>query len=316
MSRYLRNIDLNLLAIFSALMHEKNLSNAADNLGMSQPAVSQALKRLRAIYNDSLFERRQGKMMPTLKAESIAPVIEDMLNNVSMTLPDDGKFDSSEAQNNFHINIVGVESSFLLTNLASKVANLAPNSSLTISTDILIEPAKALRHKEYDLYLDYVTIESNDCYHDALFKDSMFILARKDHPRLNQQTLLTLDAFLAEKHAVLRPRANNIYPVQYALKELALDRDIKYTSNNFENIVEIISVTDYIAIVPGIILGSIKNLGQYQWFSPPFELTPSKAFMHWHWSMEHVKSHRWLRKLLKDICADYQANSLLSTTGQ
>ena len=159
MARYLRNVDLNLLSIFTALMHEKNLSHAADDLGMTQPAVSQALKRLRSLYNDPLFERKSGKMMPTLKAEEIYPVINKILADVSSTLPDTGKFLPEKAKLNFHINILGVGNSTFLTQLTQRISDLAPDISLTISTDLLTDAEKSLRNKEYDLHLDYLTID-------------------------------------------------------------------------------------------------------------------------------------------------------------
>ncbi len=305
MKQYLRNIDLNLLSIFTALMHERNLSHAAENLGMSQPAVSQALKRLRSVYNDPLFERKSGQMMPTLKAEAIAPIIEDMLTNVEMTLPDTYTFDPNKAKLNYRINITGIENSYLLTQLASKVAQLAPNAALTVSHDILSNPEKSLRDKEYDLHLDYVPLQSDDCYNKILFSDNMYILARKDHPRLQSKSHITLSEFLEETHAVLRPRANNTYAIQYAIKEMQLDRDIKYTSANFDNIVDIIKVTDHLCIVPGVTIQTVVNKEDYIWFSPPFKLDITNAYMNWHWSVEHVKSHRWIRELLIDICREF-----------
>ncbi|QOL24379.1 LysR family transcriptional regulator [Thalassotalea sp. LPB0316] len=310
MKQYLRNIDLNLLSIFTALMHERNLSHAAENLGMSQPAVSQALKRLRSVYNDPLFERKSGQMMPTLKAMAIAPVIEDMLNNVSLTLPDMHTFDPNKAKLNYKLNITGVENSYFLRQLAVKVAQLAPHASLTISNDVLTHPERALREKEYDLHLDYVPIESEDCYHKILFTDDMYILARKDHPRLAGKSHITLSDFLGETHAVLRPRENNVYPIQYAIKEMTLDREIKYTSSNFDNIVDIVKATDHLCIVPGITIKTLNNQSDYIWFKPPFKLDKTHAYINWHWSVEHLKSNRWIRELVLEVCSEYNPVNL------
>lgn len=307
MARYLRNVDLNLLSIFTALMHEKNLSHAADDLGMTQPAVSQALKRLRSLYNDPLFERKSGKMMPTLKAEEIYPVINKILADVSSTLPDTGKFLPEKAKLNFHINILGVGNSTFLTQLTQRISDLAPDISLTISTDLLTDAEKSLRNKEYDLHLDYLTIDETGCHHQALFTDKLFIIGRKDHPHLINKTNLLLSEYLAEKHAVLTPRKNNVYPLNLAMQDFNYQREIKYTGTSIENIFEIVCVTDLICIMPGTVLQSMRNIDDYIWFNPPFKTKPMVAYMNWHWSMEHVKSHRWLRSLIFDICKNIES---------
>ena len=302
MARYLRNVDLNLLSIFTALMHEKNISHAAENLGMTQPAVSQALKRLRSLYNDPLFERKAGKMMPTLKADEIYPIINKILADVSSTLPDTGDFLAETANQNFHINILGVGNSNFLTKLSQHLALVAPNISLTVSTDMLIDAEKSLRDKEYDLHLDYLTIDEIGCHHQELFDDELFVIARKQHPTLNNKTNLLLSEYLAEKHAVLAPRKGNVYPLSLAMQDFSYNREIKYTSTSIENILEIVSATDLICIMPGTVLKSMHNIEDYIWFNPPFKTNQMVAYMNWHWSMEHVKSHRWLRTIIINIC--------------
>jgi len=302
MARYLRNVDLNLLSIFTALMHEKNLSHAADNLGMTQPAVSQALKRLRSLYNDPLFERRAGKMMPTLKAEAIYPIISKILDDVSSTLPDTSEFSPKDAKIDFHINILGVGNSTFLTQLTQRITQLAPNSSLTISTDTLVDAEKSLRNKEYDLHLDYLTIDDIGCYHEEIYADKLFIIARKQHPRFLNKTNLLLSEYLAENHAVIAPRKDNLYPLNVALKDVSYQREIKYTCSSIENVLEIVSATDLICIMPGIVLQSMHNREDFIYFNPPFKINKIPAYMNWHWSMEHVKSHRWLRSIIADIC--------------
>lgn len=307
MARYLRNVDLNLLAIFIALMHEKNLSHAADNLSMTQPAVSQALKRLRSLYNDPLFERKSGKMMPTLKAEEIYPIINKMLTDVSSTLPDTVDFIAEEAKIDFHINILGVGNNSFLTQLNQRIAEIAPNISLTISTDTLVDPEKSLRNKEYDLHLDYLTIDETGCHHQELFNDKLFIICRKEHSRFANKSNILLSEYLAEKHAVLAPRKANLYPLNLAMQDFSYQRKIQYTGTSIENILEIVCSSDLICIMPGTILQSMRNLDDYIWFNPPFITKQMIAYMNWHWSMEHVKSHRWIRNIIIDICKNIQS---------
>ena len=132
------------------------------------------------------------------------------------------------------------------------------------------------------------------------------VIARKERPRLTNKTNLLLSEYLAEKHAVLAPRTGNVYPLSLALQDFSYNREIKYTSTSIENILEIVSATDLICIMPGTVLQSMRNLDNYIWFNPPFKTKQMIAYMNWHWSMEHVKSHRWLRSVIIDICQNMQ----------
>jgi LysR family transcriptional activator for leuABCD operon len=306
MARNLRNIDLNLLSIFVALMRDKNLSHTADNLGMTQPAVSQALKRLRALYNDPLFERKAGKMHPTRKAESIYPVINNTLSEVMTTFPDSDKFIAKEAELEFRINILSIDNRDILGKIVQTIEKIAPEVSLIISNDILIDAQKSLRNREYDIHIDYLSIAASDCHFDTLFEDKLFIIARKQHPRLGDKKTLLMSDYLAEKHAVLAPRKDNVYPLKQALNYFKAERDIKYTSSSIQNIIEIIGVTDYVCIMPGSALQSINHTEDYVWFTPPFKTTNVIAYMNWHWAMEHVQSHQWLRHEISKIYSNIE----------
>jgi len=307
MARNLRNIDLNLLSIFVALMHDKNLSHAASNLGITQPAVSQALKRLRSLYNDPLFERKGGKMEPTLLAESIYPTISSALSNITTTLPDANQFIPVEAELGFHIYIAGIDNSYLIKKIVKILENLAPKVCLTISNDTLDDAEKSLRNREYDLHIDYLPVEESGCHFETLFSDNLFIIARKEHPRLFDKKSLVMSDYLAEKHAVLSPRKDNIYPLKQALTYFNDERDIKYTSSSIQNIIEIVGITNYVCIMPGIVLQSMNILDEYIWFPPPFKTIEVTAYMNWHWGMEHVQSHRWLRNEIIKIGSSVQS---------
>jgi LysR family transcriptional activator for leuABCD operon len=308
MARNMRNVDLNLLPVFSALMRDKNLSHTADNLGMTQPAVSQALKRLRSLYNDPLFERKGGKMEPTLKAESIAHSIEGILNNVVETLPEQGKFDPCTSKKHFHINMTGVPHRLFMTEIAKRIAQLSPTIALTVSDEQIDDIEKSLRDREFDIHIDYIKIEQAGIHQQVFFDDKLCIIARKDHPRLGALTEITLDQYIAECHAVLLPRANNIYPLKQAVPNRDFKREIRYTDSSIQNIIETVGVTDYICTMPLGTLSSMFNVADYVWFEPPFETNIMDIYMNWHWAMEHHQSHRWLRSLILNTCKNLGVN--------
>ncbi|WNC66884.1 LysR family transcriptional regulator [Thalassotalea nanhaiensis] len=304
MSRNMRNIDLNLLPVFSALMRDKNLSHTAENLGMTQPAVSQALKRLRSLYNDPLFERKGGKMEPTLKAEAIYPGVEVILNDVLHTLPEQDKFDHKTSNKHFHVNILGVAHKLFMTNVIKKLAQIAPNISVTVTSDIVEDIEKSLRDRVYDLHIDYMKGEQTSCHQEAIFSDDLYIMARKDHPRLQGLKEITIEQYMAEFHAAITPRSDNIYPLLKAIKDLPLVREVRYTNSSIRNIIEIVGVTDYLCIMPLGMLASMINYQDYIWFKPPFYTKNMDAYMSWHWAMEHFQSHKWLRSVIIESCKE------------
>lgn len=302
MARNMRNVDLNLLPVFSALMRDKNLSHTANNLGMTQPAVSQALKRLRSLYNDPLFERKSGKMEPTLKAASIASSIEHILNNVVETLPEQVDFVAATSKKHFQINMRGVPHRLFMTKVIKQLEIIAPNVSLTVHEEQVDDIEKSLRDREFDLQIDYIPEDLASCHQQVIFSDGIYIMARKGHPRLGNLTEITLAQYLAENHAVLLPRKNNAYPLDKALKNINIERDIRYTNGSVRNIIETVGETDYLCIMPLGMLTSMPNADNYVYFKPPFATRTMDMYMRWHWGTQHLKSLNWLRNLILETC--------------
>ncbi|MEW6997004.1 LysR substrate-binding domain-containing protein [Colwelliaceae bacterium BS250] len=310
MARSMRNIDLNLLPVFSALMRDKNLSHSAKNLGMTQPAVSQALKRLRSLYNDPLFERKGGKMEPTLKAASIAVSIEDILNNVVETLPEQMDFVPETSKKHFQINMRGVPHGLFMTKVIQKLEKVAPSVSLTVHEKEVDDIEKSLREREFDLQIDYTPDDLPSCHQQVIFSDALYVIASKNHPRVGMLNEITLEQYLAEAHAVLLPRTNNIYPIQRAIKNLNFEREIRYTNSSMRNIIETVGKTNYLCIMPLGMLNSMANSENYVYFTPPFTTIEINMFMSWHWGTQHHQSLNWLRNLIIETCKEVDEAAL------
>ena len=306
MALNIKNIDLNLFSIFVALMHDKNLSHAADNLGMTQPSVSQALKRLRILYDDPLFERKSGKMMPTLKANSIYPSISRILSEVIDTLPEQNTFDPKTSEQIFHINLLGIHHNLFIPKLMKYLSVHAPNVHIRVSSDVLSDIEKSLKNREYDLHFDYIINEQSGCHSSKLFMDKLFVIAAKEHPRFSKITSLSIDDYMNEGHAVLKPRDNNTFPLGLAASEMinSNDRKVRYSTDSVTSIIETVSVTDLICTMPIGLLRTLPNKSDLLAFNPPFTAKTISAYMNWHWTTEHHKSLRWFREVVTNICQE------------
>ncbi len=293
-----RRVDLNLYNVFVAVMLEQNISKAGELIGLTQSAVSQALGRLRTIYNDPLFVRHSKEMLPTALAKKIYPDILQAMQNIQNSLPQP-KLNMSSLDMTFHINTSNFYFIRHIQKFVATVNELAPNVAIDISSVALESPQIALKNRTTDIYLDIFPIEHESCYHEQLLIVNPAVLARKEHPRLQGNTTITQEEYFKEKHAVLMPKGSDNYPLKLAKLHNLKDRKIRFISANMEQILSICEVTDYLCMVPKITIDNYVHKDRFSYFEPPFSFDESAVYMNWHASVEHNPAHRWLRQQLK-----------------
>lgn len=305
MSINLRQVDLNLLTIFESLMQTHNLSHTAEILGMTQPAVSQSLKRLQRMYNDPLLVHSNRKMHPTLKAQSIFPAVVEILEKVRFTLPIKGSFSPKELNLEFRINIPYLDHYPFIFEFIKQINEQAPYIKVSLTNNLLDDPEKSFRNKEYDLQIDIFDINNTACFNKVLYTDHPVIIARKDHPRLGNASKLTLEQYLFEHHAVLSPTTKATHPLSQIVNAVR-DRKIGFTASNFKDIIEAVLVSDVIATTPKGNTHSSRIADNLTMMPIPFKSEREMLiYMSWHTNVEHYQPHRWIRDLLSTICKDY-----------
>lgn len=302
----LRSIDLNLLTIFESLMQLKNVSHSAKELGMTQPAVSHALKRLQVMYDDPLFERKDRVMEPTLHAMAIFPILQATLHDIRRTLPIKGKFEPKSINMDFKINIQNLDTYPFIIKLVQVLAVKAPNIRLVITNDKLQDKEKALRNRKYDLEIDVVPIDHVACFSKDFFHDSISIYASKNHPRLGRAETITKEQFFSEKHAVLTPSASQSFPLE-AVSEIFKKRVIAFVASTFTDISQTVKNTEYIAVMPTSHYNSPLSMKNLNRFDFPFDNSPNLSIsMSWHSNVNFYKPHKWCRDLLIEITKEYR----------
>ena len=180
MSINLRRVDLNLLTIFDSLMETHNLSHTAEALGIAQPSVSQALKRLQGMYDDPLFVRSNREMKPTLKANKIYPVVADMLENIRQTLPIKGQFVRKDLEMELKINIPYLDHYPYIFDLLECVSKEAPKVNIFLTNNVIKDVEIALRNKEYDLHIDVFESSNTACFSKIIYTDQPVIISVKN----------------------------------------------------------------------------------------------------------------------------------------
>lgn len=183
----LRAVDLNLLPVFEAVYEERNLSQAAQRLAMTQPAVSHALTRLRALCNDDLFVRRSHGVEPTPVADQVYANVRGALGAVREAVWERRTFDPLRSSRKFFITIPHPMGPLIAIRLRERLAGIAPGVELQFSTRSRpVELERHMREGRVDLAVDWVIPLGKQFRSTALFVDALVAVARSGHPALRR----------------------------------------------------------------------------------------------------------------------------------
>src|SRR5580658_4205789 len=180
--RNLRTVDLNLLVVFDALMAERNVTRAAERNGLSQPAVSKALNRLRGLFDDPLFVRRDRGMEPTARALELAGPIHGALADISRTLTLPAAFEPSAVKATVKIATIDLYHTKLLPSLVRYLRHHAPNLDLQVRTNDCAHLPEQLAASEIDIAIAPLSAKSGELCAEPLWKDRLVTLLAKDNP--------------------------------------------------------------------------------------------------------------------------------------
>ncbi|OBT13261.1 LysR family transcriptional regulator [Vibrio sp. UCD-FRSSP16_10] len=295
----MKSTELNLIPFFVAVYEESSMSKAANRLGVSQPAVSKALKRLREIYDDPLFHRSPAGVKPTTFATDIYPALSASFKNFTSTLTATRDFDPKVSERIFSIACITLVGYQLMPELLKKVKSLAPNIDLDVHPLFTEDHESDLRLQRYDLVLDMRPTEKTSLKVEKLGTESIRAIVRKDHPRLSGA--ITVEAFLQEEHiAVSRWQSRSSFLSNHHFPE-PNKRKIVYRSPGILEVLPVVSSTDYIALFPNSMLKQMESLYPIQVLEAPFVEISEDICMLWHASRTSEAGHKWLRTQILSV---------------
>lgn len=300
----LRSVDLNLLASFDALMIEGNLTRASDRIGLSQPAMSAALQRLRLTFHDELFVRSRQGMIPTPRAIAIYPPIRDALELIRGTLLQGDDFAPKTAERNFSVAADNYFESVALGPLMSMLQQSGAGLSLD-TLPLEQDSISRLQRMDVDLVVDYVKPESDAVQAQQISAEQLVVIARKSHPRLAgfKGHKLSLDQYLAEEHVFLPLRSRERSQLELALGGREFPRKRAAQVQNFCSMLPVVAATDYLAVMPARLYGLYAKAFDLRWFHFPVDIAPIPIWMMWANSLQNDSGHRWFRGMVKQIAA-------------
>jgi DNA-binding transcriptional LysR family regulator len=288
---------LDLLRVFHALHTEQHVTRAARSVGLSQPALSRALGRLRACFDDPLFVRTPRGMLPTPRAEQLAPAIDDVLGR-ARALGHPVASSPRALQRNFVLGSVDFAESVLLPRLLELCAQEAPGVSIT-SRPLGPDAADALAAGRLDLTIGVRAALPVGTTIKHLFDDDFVCVVREGHPKVKRS--LSLATFAALDHVLIAPRGEPGSPVDTALAAQGLTRRVAVRTHTFLAAPLIVAQTDLVLTGPERVLVPMAKHHGLRLLPPPVELRGFAVYQAWHPRMQHDPAHVWLRGLLERV---------------
>ena len=298
---HIDDLDLNLLRLFDAIYRTRNISRAAAQLGLSQPATSQALTRLRLALRDPLFQRAQGGVRPTERADRLARSVQGGLALLEAGLGEDDAFDprSSTAELRLHLTDIG-EARFL-PRLMEALRERAPYLQVQSWTWPNAEIVPALDEGRLHFATGFLPSVQGTAKVELL-TDRYLLLLRAGHPfaRKAARTPASV-ADLAELHFVAVRSHGETMRI---LKTMRLEHRIRLVASNFLALPAIVRSTDLAVLVPRAIAMGFEPVERFSLIEPDLPLRDFAVALHWSRRHEQMPMHRWVRSLLVELFQD------------
>ena len=289
----LKETDLNLFIAFDVIYTEKNLTKAGQVLGITQPAVSNALSRLRELFGDDLFIRTSKGMIPTPVANQIIKDVRNALSLIQNTISETEKFDPSIAEMTFKISIGDSSEYRLLPLLIKELAEIAPRIKVETYLTPRKDAPRELASGSIDFSIDPPVHTDPHLRHEKIYEEDYVMIVRKDHPILSLKEI-TIEDYLKLSHIHISNRKTGLGHVDMALYRLGLSRDISLRAQHF-------LVAPYIVEQSDLAITTTKGFAvdrDLAWRELPFEIEPLILHLYWHEAKDSDPSTKWMKDLM------------------
>lgn len=293
----LAQLDLNLLVVLDAVLHERSVTRAAKLVRKSQPAVSNALARLRETLGDPLLVRSGGTMALTPRAREIAPLVRDALAAVERAMAPPLAFQPATAKQTFTFAATDYMEMVLLPPVVARVAALAPGVTLDVRPIGETSPLDGVQDGTFDGALGVFMSLPPGFRKKVLAKERFQCVVRAGHPALRKGAL-TLEAFAKLSHVLAAPRRSGPAAVDNLLAERGLSRHIALVVSHFLVVPLVVAETNLVATLPARAAKLLAERLDLAVFDPPFPSGGFEIAHVWHERTQTSAPHAWLRKTI------------------
>jgi DNA-binding transcriptional LysR family regulator len=307
-------LNLNLLPVLDALLAERSVSRAGARLGLSQPAVSNALAQLRAVLGDSLLVRRGNAMVPTERALALAGPLRAALSSLEQELAPPAPFDSAHAVRGFTILTNELVAFAMLPPLLARLDREAPGVRLQVRAWQLHTVPPDLARGEADLALGFHAGPPAGHQAEPLFLDRFAFVARKGHPLVRGR--ITLATYTKLRHVLVSNEPNARSVVDDVLAERGLSRAVALRLSHFLLVPPVVASTDYVAALSEVVARPAARRLPLQVLPMRFPAGEATVRMLWHERTESSPAHAWLRGFVCEVGRSIAASYKLGETGR
>jgi DNA-binding transcriptional LysR family regulator len=287
----LSKLDLNLFVVFEAIYRTRNLTRAAEMLFITQPAVSNALARMRKSFDDPLFVSTTAGMVPTPVSENIIGRVREALQLLDSSAHTGGVFEPASSERTFRLSMTDLTEALLLPALEEVLQREAPGIRIESYFTTRRDVPEALASGAVNLAIDAPLIDDPDLEQEPLIRDRYACMLRPDHP-FSKRKKLTVDDYLGFSHIHVSSRRQGTGLVDAELTKLGLRRSIQTRVQHYLVAPLIAMRTDLVLTAPLMLLQRYDA----RILKLPFDLPGLESHCYWHKSVTGDPAHRWLRE--------------------
>lgn len=303
---HLSRVDLNLFVVLEAIYREGNITRAGQQLNLTQPAISHALKRLRDLLQDPLFVRHGAHMVPTPFTRNMIEQVRQALQILEANLSQSRNFVPEHTRRNFHLSLWEYAEALILPCLLQRLAHVAPGMSITTTRVKRRDLETELASGSVDLAIDIPMTMSDRIRHKWLLSEPFVVIARHGHPAIKDK--LDLDTYLAQRHIQVSSRRSGPSLIDVELSRHGLRRQVFLRSQHNHTACMVVSKTDMLLTLPErhaqLLNLGMANAGLMNQVYPfPLPEPRLEAHLYWHESVENDPANRWLREEIEKVLA-------------
>lgn len=305
----MRNIDLNLLVFLDVLLKERNVTRAAESLGISQPAMSNGLRRLRDLFGDPLLVRTSDGMKPTERAELLQPLVRDVLASVEQAVEPKKKFNEKKANRVFRISVSDYTESTLLPHLLRRLSSEAPHVILDVLTPSDIS-YQNVEQGTVDLVINRFDVLPQSFHQMTIWRDTFSCLFSHSNPiaeNFNLKNYLDSEHVWVNKTGMgagvgMEPGSSKTLGwVDEALTQIGEKRRIRVFTRHYQAAMRLAELPDLIVTIPTKAAKLLQDNPSVIIKDPPFSIPEIELKMAWSPLVQHNPAHQWLRRLIADV---------------
>jgi DNA-binding transcriptional LysR family regulator len=297
----LQEIDLNLLVLFNQLLVERRVSKVAENLGITQPAVSNALARLRKLLGDELFLRTPSGMEPTPYADHLAESVTQALGMIHGALNQRSTFDAATSTRSFTVGMTDIGEIYFLPALMERLRHEAPGVSVSTVRNTAVNLKDEMAAGKVDLAIGLLPQLKGGFFQRRLFRQRYVCLFRQGH-KLDRKKISLAD-FSAAEHLVVVSAGTGHGKVDEQLKRSGIARDVRLTVPHFVGVGHILQSTDLVATVPERLAQRLVEPFKLAYVAHPAKLPDVAINVFWHAKFHKAPANQWLRALVFETFA-------------